>query len=138
MDIASRVCHPNLVQFIGATRVGTSIILTNIITTNLNEEIQKNTLTQSQILGISCDVASAFNYLHLWKLDPTIHGDISSPNVLLEPSVGDSFKAKVTNYGAANLQQQANTDMPRNPAYASPESFLLLRKTLIDVVFNNS
>ena len=122
MDIASRVRHPNLVQFIGATRVGTPIILTEIMTTSLYNELQKKALTQSQILGISCDVASALNYLHLWKPDPIIHRDISSPNILLEPSVGDSFKAKVTDYGAANLQQQAKTDMPGNPAYASPES----------------
>ena len=122
MDIASRVRHPNLVQFIGATTVGIPIILMEMMATSLYNELQKKPLTQSQILGISCDVASALNYLHLWKPDPIIHRDISSPNVLLEPSVGDSFKAKVTDYGAANLQQQAKTDMPGNPAYASPES----------------
>ena len=122
MDIASRVRHPNLVQFIGATRVGTPIILTEIMRTSLYNELQKKALTRSQILGISRDVASALNYLHLWKPDPIIHRDISSPNILLEPSVGDSFKAKVADYGAANLQQQAKTDMPGNPAYASPES----------------
>ena len=122
MDIASRVRHPNLVQFIGATTVGTPIILTEIMATSLYNELQKKPLTQSQILGISSDVASALNYLHLWKPDPIIHRDISSPNVLLEPSVGDSFKAKVADYGAANLQQRAMTFMPGNPAYASPES----------------
>ena len=122
MDIASRVRHPNLVQFIGATKVGTPIILMEIMATSLYNELQKKAFTQSQILGISCNVASALNYLHLWKPDPIIHRDISSPNVLLEPSVGDSFKAKVTDYGAANLQQQAKTNMPGNPSYASPES----------------
>ena len=122
MDIASRVRHPNLVQFIGATRVGTPIILTEIMATSLYNELQKKALTQPQILGISCDVALALNYLHLWKPNPIVHRDISSPNVLLEPSVGDSFKAKVTDYGAANLQQRAMTFMPGNPAYASPES----------------
>ena len=122
MEIASRVRHPNLVQFIGATRVGTPIILTEIMATSLYNELQKKALTQSQILGISCDVASALNYLHLWKPEPIIHRDISSPNVLLEPSVGDIFKAKIADYGAANLQQHARTDMPGNPAYASPES----------------
>ena len=122
MDIASRVRHPNLIQFIGATRVGTPIILTEMMTTSLYKELQMNALTQPQILGISQDVASALNYLHLWKPNPIIHRDISSPNVLLEPSVGDSFKAKVAYYGAANLQKQAKTDMPGNPAYAAPES----------------
>ena len=122
MDIASRVRHPNLVQFIGATRVDTPIILTEIMTTSLYNELQKKSLTRFQILDISCDVASALNYLHLWTPDPIIHRDISSPNVLLGPTVGDSFKAKVADYGAANLQQRAMTFMPGNPAYASPES----------------
>ena len=122
MDIASSVSHPNLVQFIGATKVGTPIILTEIMTTSLYKELQKNALIQPQILRISRDVALALNYLHQWKPNPIIHRDISSPNVLLEPSVGNSFKAKVSDYGAANLQQQAKTDMPGNPAYAAPES----------------
>ena len=70
MDISSKLRHPNLVQFIG---VGTPIILTEIMSTCLYNELQKKVLTQSQILGISCDVAWALNYLHLWKPDPTIH-----------------------------------------------------------------
>ena len=37
--------------------------------------------------------------------DTIIYQDINSTNVLLEPSVDDSFKAKVTDYGTANLQQ---------------------------------
>ena len=125
MDIASKVRHPNLVQFIGATTVGTPIILTEIMATSLYKELQKKTaLRQSQILSISKDVASALNYLHLMKPHPIIHRDISSPNVLLEPSVGDSYKAKVADYGAANLQPRSRTHMPGNSAYASPECYL--------------
>ena len=84
MDIGSTVHHPYLVQFIGATRVGAPIIFTEIMTTSLYKELQIKALLQSQILGISQDVASALNYLHLWKHNPIIHRDISSPNVLLE------------------------------------------------------
>ena len=122
MDIASRVRHPNLVQFIGAIRGDKTIILTEIMPTSLYKELQKKAMTRSQILGISRDIASALNYLHLWKPNPIIHRDISTPNILLEPSVGDSFKAKVADYGAANLQQDTKTDMPGNAAYAAPES----------------
>ena len=122
MNIASRVRHPNLVQFIGATTVDKLIILTEIMTTSLYNELQKKALTRSEIIGISCDVALALNYHNFWKPDLIIHQDISSPNILLEPSIGDSFKAKVTDYGLANLQQQAVTFMPGNPGYASPES----------------
>ena len=122
MDIASRIRHPNLVQFIGATKVGSPIILTELMSTSLYKELQKKSLTRPQIAKIGRDVALALNYLHLWKPDPIIHRDISSPNVLLEPTVGDNYKAKVTDYGTANLQQQARTDMPGNPAYAAPEA----------------
>ena len=126
MDISSRVHHPNLVQFIGATTLGTPIILTEIMTTTLYKELQKKALTQSKIIGINCDVASALNYLHLWKPDPIIHRDISSPNILLELSIADSFKSEVTDYGAVNLQQHAMTFMPGNPAYASPQKVVIL------------
>ena len=37
--------------------------------------------------------------------DTIIYRDINSTNVLLEPSVDDSFIGKVTDYGTANLQQ---------------------------------
>ena len=135
MDIASKVRHPNLVQFIGATTVGTPIILSEIMATSLYKELQKKTaLRQSQILSISKDVASALNYLHLMKPHPIIHRDISSPNVLLEPSVDDSYKAKVADYGAANLQPRSRTHMPGNIAYASPECYLPYNHTpAIDV-----
>ena len=122
MDIASRIRHPNLVQFIGATKVGSPIILTELMSTSLYKELQKKSLTHPQIVIISRNVALALNYLHLWKPDPIIHRDVSSPNVLLDPTVGGSYRAKVTDYGTANLQQQAKTFMPGNPAYASPES----------------
>ena len=122
MDIASRIRHPNLVQFIGATKVGSPIILTELMSTSLYKELQKKTLTHPQIVTISRDVALALNYLHLWKPDPIIHRDVSSPNVLLDPTVGVSYRAKVTDYGTANLQHEAGTVMPGNPAYAAPES----------------
>ena len=135
MDIASRIRHPNLVQFIGATTVDTPIILSEIMATSLYKELQKRTaLRRSQILSISKDVASALNYLHLMKPHPIIHRDISSPNVLLEPLVGDSYKAKVADYGAANLQPRSRTHMPGNVAYASPECYLPYNHTpAIDV-----
>ena len=122
MDIASRIRHPNLVQFIGATKVGSPLILTELMSTSLYKELHKKSLTRPQIVTISRDVALALNYLHLWKPDPIIHRDVSSPNVLLDPTVGGSYRAKVTDYGTANLQHEAGTIMPGNPAYAAPES----------------
>ncbi|XP_019852807.1 PREDICTED: uncharacterized protein LOC100632541 [Amphimedon queenslandica] len=125
MNIASQVRHPNLVQFIGATKVGNPLILTELMSTNLYQELQRNRLTNHQIHSIAQDVALALNYLHLFKPLPIIHRDVSSPNVLLKPCTGPGgYEAKVANYGAAKLQQGTSTGtvMPGNTAYAAPEA----------------
>ena len=123
MDIASRVRHPNLLQFIGATRVGNPMIVAELMPTSLRKEMDKNPLTRLQILGISRDVASALNYLHLWRPEPILHRDVGSPNILLEPSGHNQWKGKLSDYGSANIQHQISSTVgPGNPAYAAPES----------------
>ena len=125
MSIASRVRHPNLIQFIGATKVGHPLILTELMSTSLNQELRKNRLTNQQILSIAQDVALGLNYLHLFKPQPIIHRDVSSPNVLLKPCTGPAgYEAKVADYGTAKLVQvdSTGTVMPGNVAYAAPEA----------------
>ena len=125
MSIASQVRHPNLVQFIGATKVGHPLILTELMSTSLNQELQRNRLTNQQILSVAQDVALGLNYLHLFKPQPIIHRDVSSPNVLLKPCTGPAgYEAKVADYGTAKLQQGTSTGtvMPGNVAYAAPEA----------------
>ena len=125
MSIASRVRHPNLVQFIGATKVGNPLILTELMSTSLHKEIQNIQLTNQQILSIAQDVALGLNYLHLFKPQPIIHRDVSSPNILLDPSASEAgYKAKVADYGTAKLIQSNSTGtvMPGNAAYAAPEA----------------
>ena len=123
MNIASRIRHPNLVQFIGATKEGPPLILIELMSTSLYKELQKKELTKQQILSIAQDVALGLNYLHLFKPQPIIHRDVSSPNVLLDPAVNESgYKAKVADYGTANLYQSTKTVMPGNAAYAAPEA----------------
>ena len=125
MSIASRVRHPNLVQFIGATKVGNPLILTELMSTSLYKKLQETELNNQQILSIAQDVALGLNYLHLFKPQPIIHRDVSSPNVLLKPCTGAAgYEAKVADYGTAKLQQgtAGSTVMPGNPAYAGPEA----------------
>uniref|UniRef100_A0A1X7SJ70 Protein kinase domain-containing protein n=1 Tax=Amphimedon queenslandica TaxID=400682 RepID=A0A1X7SJ70_AMPQE len=106
MSIASRVRHPNLVQFIGATKVGNPLVLTELMSTSLNQELRRNRLTNQQILSIAQDVALGLNYLHLFKPQPIIHRDVSSPNVLLKPCTGPAgYEAKVADYGTAKVVQ---------------------------------
>ena len=122
MNIAARVRHPNLVQFIGAMMEGEPIILTELMSTSLRAVLEHRPFNPAQITSISLDVARALNYLHLMHPDPIIHRDISSANVLLEPGPSNSWRAKVSDYGSANFLQQLRTAGPGNPTYAAPEA----------------
>ena len=124
MNIASKIRHPNLLQFIGATTEGNPIILTELMPTSLRKELESGGLAYPAILSISVDVACALNYLHLFKPHPILHRDVSSANVLLQPmGGGHGWRAKVSDYGSANLQPLARTNTPGNPVYSAPESF---------------
>ena len=123
MNMASRVRHPNLLQFIGATLRGELIILTELMPTSVRGELEnERTFSQNQIISISLDVARALNYLHLMQPSPIIHRDISSANVLLEPGPSNSWRAKVSDYGSVNLLERLRTAAPGNPSYAAPEA----------------
>ena len=124
MEMAARIHHPNLLQFIGATREGSPIILSELMPTSLRKQLDKAPLPHTHILCISVGVAAALNYLHLWRPSSIIHRDVSSPNVLLEPSADGSWKAKLSDYGSANLVQQISTRSvaPGNLVYSAPEA----------------
>ena len=122
MEIAARVRHPNLLQFIGATRVGTPIILSELMPTSLRKELETGPLPYHAVLAISQDIACGLNYLHLFKPDPILHRDVSTANVLLQPISG-GWRAKVSDYGSANLQPMiGRTVNPGNPVYSAPEA----------------
>ncbi|XP_019858890.1 PREDICTED: trichohyalin-like, partial [Amphimedon queenslandica] len=124
MNIASKIRHPNLLQFIGATTEGNAIILTELMPTSLRMELESGGVAYPAILSISLDVACALNYLHLFKPHPILHRDVSSANVLLQPMGGYGYcwKAKVSDYGTVSLQPLAKTSNPGNPVYSAPES----------------
>ena len=122
MNMAARLRHPNLVQFIGATTEGEMMILTELMPTSLRKELQNEYMSPRLVISIGLDVARALNYLHLMQPDPIIHRDISSANVLLEPISSNKWRAKVSDYGSVNLLQQLQTECPGNPAYSAPEA----------------
>ena len=122
MNMAARLRHPNLVQFIGACVQARPIILTELMTTSLRNELEKHSIKLPQVTSISLDVAKALNYLHMMQPYPIIHRDISSANVLLDPLPDNCWKAKVSDYGSVNPQQQLRTENPGSPAYSSPEA----------------
>ena len=122
MNMAAHARHPNLLQFIGATMDNNPIILTELMPTSLRRVLEEgNPLSHRQIVSIALDVARALNYLHLSSPDPIIHRDVSSANVLLKRSAGDSYDAKLSDYGSANFVRYATTVGPGNPLYSAPE-----------------
>ena len=122
MNIASKIRHPNLLQFIGATTEGNPMILTELMPTSLRKELETGGLAYHAILSISLDVACGLNYLHLFKPHPILHRDVSSANVLLQ-TTGGVWRAKVSDYGSANLQPLiGRTTNPGNPVYSAPEA----------------
>ena len=123
MDMAARIRHPNLLLFIGATLEGEMVILTELMPTSLRRELQKkHQMSPKVVISIGLDVARALNYLHLMRPHPLIHRDISSANVLLEPLPNSRWRAKVSDYGTVNLQENLATIGPGSPCYAAPEA----------------
>ena len=123
MNMAARLRHPNLVQFIGATMEGNMVILTELMPTSLRTQLQRDIyMPPKTVMSISLDVARALNYLHQMQPDPIIHRDISSANVLLEPLRDWQWRAKLSDYGTVNLFHQLETVNPGSPVYAAPEA----------------
>ena len=124
MDMAARIRHPNLLLFIGATLQGEMVILTELMSTSLRKELEREyQLTPRLAIAIGLDVARALNYLHLMRPHPLIHRDISSANVLLESLPNGRWRAKVSDYGTVNLQRNLTTSNPGNPCYSAPEAY---------------
>ena len=123
MNIAGRLRHPNLIQFIGATMEGEMMIIMELMATSLRNQLETEEYFQPKLVkAISLDVALGLNYLHFIRPDPIVHRDISSANVLLEQLPLNKWRAKLTDYGSVNVVRQLRTENPGSPAYAAPEA----------------
>ena len=122
MGISSKMHHPNIVQFIGATNGGVPVLLYELMETSLSNKMPLKPLLKDEILHVTTDILSALAYLHAWKPDPLIHRDVSSPNVLMELCGADQWRSKLSDFGSANLQRHTKTEMPGNQFYAAPEA----------------
>ena len=119
----AQVRHPNLVLFIAAViddQTG-PMIITEILDTSLRSAYERNHLGSNK-LRILQDVASALNYLHLHR-EPIIHRDVSTANVLLEAVANNGWKAKLSDFGSANLVRYATTPGEGAIIYTAPEAF---------------
>ena len=123
MNIAARLCHPNLIQFIGATMEGEMMIIMELMATSLRSQLETEEYFQPKVVkAISLDVALGLNYLHLIQPDPIVHRAVSSANVLLEQLPLYKWRAKLTDYGSVNVVRQLRTENIGSLAYAAPEA----------------
>ena len=123
MNIAARLRHPNLIQFMGATMEGEMMIIMELMATSLRSQLETEEYFQPKLVkAISLDVVLGLNYLHLIQPDPIVHRDISSANVLLEELPHSKWRAKLIDYGSVNVVRQLRTENPGSLAYAAPEA----------------
>ena len=129
VKIMAHVRHPNLVRFIAAVLDEAAeqlrappLIVTELLDTNLRQAYQQGRLQTTDCVTILRDVAYALHYLHD-HMQPIIHRDVSSPNILLQALPNKGWLAKVSDFGSANLAKLAHTAGEGAIIYSAPETF---------------
>ena len=129
ISIMAHIQHPNLVRFIGAvlddavdSKKDVPIIVLELLDMNLRTAYTKERLNKTTMISIFCDVAYGLHYLHE-QSNPIIHRDVSAPNILLKKLPNRSFKAKISDFGSANLAKQSITAAAGAIIYTAPEMF---------------
>ena len=129
ISILAHIHHPNLVRFIGAvldhdveSKRDVPIIVLELLDMNLRTAYANENLSQATIASIFCDVAYALHYLHE-QTTPIIHRDVSAPNILLKKLPNHFYRAKVSDFGSANLARQSTTAGAGAIIYTAPEMF---------------
>ena len=125
--IMAEVRHPNLLRFIAAVFDDQTppLIITELLDMNLRTAYVNGHLQSANKLPIFCDVAYALHYLHEHE-EPIIHRDVSAPNVLLEALPGGTWRAKISDFGSANVARLAQTLGEGALIYSAPETFPII------------
>ena len=125
INTMSKLRHPNLLLFIGAVLdhpSGHPLIITEIMDISLRQAYEKGQLIdKSTKLSVLRDTAAGLNYLHCHP-DEIIHRDVSSANVLLESRGPNKWRAKLSDFGSANVAPKAFTQGMGTLVYSAPES----------------
>ena len=129
VGIMATIQHPNLVRFIAAVfdeRVDqlreTPLLVLELLHTNLRNAYKDFNLSPSKSVPIFRDVAYGLHYLHEHS-EPIIHRDVSAPNILLESLPGETWRAKLSDFGSANFLKRAKTLGVGAIVYTAPEMF---------------
>lgn len=125
MELASRLRHKNLVQFMAATvEGGDTLIVTEFANGgSLAKILQQRTLPCAEVLSIASDIGQGILYLHSVRPYPILHRDIKSENVLVfEVGLPPARIAKVSDFGSANFMRSIMTPNQGTPLYSAPET----------------
>ena len=129
VGIMATIQHPNLVRFIAAVfdeqveqLRETPLLVLELLHTNLRDAYKDYNLGPSKSLPIFSDIAYGLHYLHEHS-EPIIHRDVSAPNILLESLPGDTWRAKLSDFGSANFLKRAKTLGVGAIVYTAPEMF---------------
>ena len=124
--LMANIRHPNILLFIAAVfdeavdQLRPPLIVLELLDVDLRKAYKANMVGPRNYTSIFCDVACALNYLHCLR-EPIIHRDLSAPNVLLEAMPNNRWKAKVSDFGSANLARLAQTAAEGAIIYLAPE-----------------
>ena len=129
MQMLALVRHPNILQFIAAVfdesgnhKKNPPYIITELLDTSLRSLYEEESIPDKELVSIFLDTAQALDYLHQCY-EPIIHRDVSSANVLLKRRPNNTWLAKLSDLGSANLAQEAHTLNEGARVYCAPEAF---------------
>ena len=136
MSLVSRPRHPNIVKFVGAWfgygthRLRLSpLIATELLDMDLRQLYDQTHLHQSSMLGLFLDIAYGLCYLHD-RAEPIVHRDINPTNIFLRSLPGgQNWRAKIGDFGSANLASRLTSLGGGTLLYSAPET---LPSTLSD------
>ena len=123
------ISHPNLVRIIAVVfdQAAESLrlpplIVTELLDVNLRQCYQQRRLGAYNRIPVLLDAAKGLQHMHDCR-EPIIHRDVSAPNVLLKALPNGRWKAKVSDFGSANLARLSVTAGEGAIIYAAPEAF---------------
>lgn len=126
MSLVSRPRHPNIVQFIGAW-LGHSLkdpplLVTELLELDLRQLCEQTHLQRPMALSIFLDIAYGLCYLHE-QAGPIVHRDINPTNIFLKSFSGGSiWRAKIGDFGSANLAGSSSSLGGGTELYMAPET----------------
>ena len=128
-ELMTQVRHPNLVRIIAAVFDDQShllqtppMIVTELLDMNLHQCYEQHKLQKSNRVPVFLDVSFGLHYLHD-RCEPIIHRDVSTPNVLLCAIAGGLWRAKLSDFGSANVAHLSQTPGEGAIIYSAPEMF---------------